>query len=376
MIMKIVDRGTVFGGAAGSDRQSAAFPAVAVTPGGRWLSAFRAAPGKSPLAGQRVLLTWSDDEGSSWCEPVDPFTPGAVEGKPGLFRAAGLTALGDRTVLAVLCWVDQSEPDLPYYNAETRGLLDTRIFLSWSRDEGARWSAPELVETPAFRVPTPITGPILRLASGELACQFEVNKHYRDTSEWRHASALLFSRDGGRSWPEHSIASSDPENRFFYWDQRPGVVDNGRVLDVFWTYDNRTAAYLDIHARESLDHGRTWSEMWDTGISGQPASPLLLPGGIVALVFVDRTGAPAIKLRTSTDGGRTWPAASEVVLYGAVVATQTTAKTTMNDAWSEMAKFSVGLPATARTVEGDLLVAYYAGPHFDRTSIEWVRVGS
>ena len=110
--------------------------------------------------------------------------------------------------------------------------------------------------------------------------------------------------------------------------------------------------------------------------SPSQASPLLLPGGIVALVFVDRTGAPAIKLRTSTDGGRTWPAASEVVLYGAVVATQTTAKTTMNDAWSEMAKFSVGLPATARTVEGDLLVAYYAGPHFDRTSIEWVRVGS
>jgi len=51
----------------------------------------------------------------------------------------------------------------------------------------------------------------------------------------------------------------------------------------------------------------------------------------VALVYVDRTAAPKIKLRTSADGGRTWPPETE-------------------------------------------LVGRHAGAHFDRTGVEWCRV--
>jgi hypothetical protein len=96
----------------------------------------------------------------------------------------------------------------------------------------------------------------------------ELNKAYYDTSVWRHSSVLMFSKDGGRSWPEHAITGHDPENRVFYWDQRPGVLRDGVLLDLFWTYDNRSAAYLNIHARESRDCGSTWSAMWDTGVPG------------------------------------------------------------------------------------------------------------
>ena len=46
----------------------------------------------------------------------------------------------------------------------------------------------------------------------------------------------------------------------------------------------------------------------------------------------------------------------------------------MADAWSEMAMFSVGLPATAALPSGDVLVVYYAGPETDRTNVEWARV--
>ena len=94
------------------------------------------------------------------------------------------------------------------------------------------------------------------------------------------------------------------------------------------------------------------------------------------MVFVDRTSKPTIKMRTSSDGGQTWPEAGEIVLHVAAVLPQSTLKAGMNDAWSEMGKFSVGLPATATTREGDVIVVYYAGPHCDETSIHWVRVGA
>ena len=372
--MRIMDRGTVFSGEPDTDHQSCAFPGICVLPSGRWIGSCRAAPEKIGTLGQHAMLTWSDDEGESWRAPMAPFTPPCVDGKPGLFRGAQLTALGGARVLATLCWVDHSDPSLAFFNEETEGLLDTRIFMATSEDEGATWSKPALVDTSPFNIPTAITGPTLLLPNGDWACQFELNKHYYDTSLWRHSSVLLFSKDEGKSWPEHVIASNDPKNRIFYWDQRPGVLADGSVLDLFWTYDNQLAGYLNIHARRSPDNGRTWSAIWDAGLPGQPASPVSLPDGRIAMVYVDRTGAPVIKLRVSEDGGRTWPDETEIVLYGGEGGSQTWNKGAMQDAWAEMGKFSVGLPATALLGNGDLLVVYYAGPETDQTDIRWVRV--
>jgi len=376
--MEIIARGVLFAGEKGTDHQSCAFASIAALPSGRWLCGFRAAPTKGATTGQHALITWSDDEGRSWSLPAGggprPFAPPPIDGTPGLFRAAYLTALGGARVLVALMWVDHSDPSLPFFNEKTEGLLDSRIFFSQSADGGAAWSAPALMDTSPFNVPTALTGPALVLPSGEWACQFELNKHYYDTTVWRHKSVLMFSRDEGKSWPDHAITSSDPENRIFYWDQRAGVLDDGSIFDPFWTYDNKAAVYLNIHARRSTDNGRTWSEMWDTGVPGQPAVPVSLPDRRVAMVYVDRTGSPAIKLRLSGDGGRTWPQSSEMTLYQAQLPAQTERKGSMQDAWSEMAKFSVGLPATTALANGDLLVVYYAGAETDHTSIEWVRV--
>ncbi len=374
MTVHVIDSGVVCAGCEDTDHQSCAFPQVCVLPNGRWLCGFRVAPTKQAVAGQRSRLTWSDDEGKTWSKPIEPFTAITVEGRAGLFRAVGVTPMGGSRVLAVLYWVDASDPSRPFFNEQTEGLLDSRICLSQSSDGGQTWSAPERIDTTPFNIPTPITGPILRLSSGELAVQFELNKHYDDTSEWRHKSVLMFSSDGGRSWPAHTLASDDPTNRIFYWDQRPAVMPDGRILDVFWTYDRQTAVYLNIHARESRDHGRTWSAMWDTGVPGQPAAPVALSGNRIGLVYVDRTGSPVIKMRVSGDGGRTFPESTEAIVYQTDTASQTWAKKSMQDAWAEMGKFSIGLPATAVLPNGDTLVVFYAGRHTDLTDVRWARL--
>ena len=372
--MKIIKRGIAVAGRDGTDRQSCAFPGVCVLPNGRWLCSCRAAPRKNATTGQHVLLSWSDDEGASWSDPASPFVAPPVGGQDGLIRAAYFTALGGSRVLAALAWTDHSDPSLPLFNEETEGLLDMRVFLTVSEDNGESWSPLALIQTPPFDGPTPLTGPVLVLPDGEWACQFELNKAYLDPAPWRHSSVLSFSRDFGASWPEHVRVSDDPALRVFYWDQRPGVLSDGRLLDVFWTFDRVDARYLNMHARASRDNGRTWSDMWDTGVPGQPAAPVSIAGEKIALVYVDRGGAPEIKVRTSADGGRTWPAESERTIHSSVATLQTWDKKSMKDAWREMGRFSVGLPATALLPDGDILVVYYAGPETDRTSIEWARL--
>ncbi len=371
--MNLLERGVVFPSEAGTDRQSCAFPQVAVLPGGRWLVSCRAACTKEGMAGQHVLLRWSDDAGRTWRAPPAPFVPLPIDGSPGQFRALGLTSLGGSRVLATLYWVDHSDPSRPFFNPHTEGLLDSRILFAESEDGGDTWTAPVRMDTSPFHVPTPITGPVLVLPDGERVCQFETNKTYDDTTKWIHRSVLMFSRDGGRTWPRHSVVTQDP--RIFYWDQRPCILPDVRILDLFWTYDNGAATYLNMHARESEDAGHTWSALWDTGVPGQPAPVVPLPDGRLALVYVDRTGAPAIRCRISEDNGRTWPAETTLTLYESVLPSQTARKDVMADAWSEMGKFSVGLPATAALPNGDVLVVYYAGASTDCTSVEWVRVG-
>ena len=183
----------------------------------------------------------------------------------------------------------------------------------------------------------------------------------------------MYSRDDGRSWPESAV-TADPDARVFYWDQRPRVLGDGTILDLFWTFDRHRAIYMNIHARTSEDNGRTWSDLWDTGVPGQPAPPVSVPDGRIVMPYVDRQRTPIIKLRVSSDSGRTWPESTELVLDERLDRAQEGGKSSMQDAWSEMAAFSVGLPTTAKLPDGDVLVVYYAGPKPDHTGLYWVRL--
>jgi len=373
--MKVIDRGTVFMGEAGSEFSSACFHGLCVTPAGRWMVAFRASPKKANAQPQRILITWSDDEGKSWSTPIEPFRPCSIKGVPGAWRGMHVTPVGPREILGLLYWVDVSDPALPFFNEKTEGLLDSRLFLTRSGDAGRTWTEPKQIETAPYDCPVPFTGPILARKDGVWVLQFETNKTYNDTSVWLHQAVLMFSRDKGRTWGEAVVTGADPEGRVFYWDQRPNLLADGSVLDVFWTFDRKTASYRNIHARLSRDGGHQWSEIWDTGIPGQGGPPVSLKDGSIAMPYVDRTKTPIIKLRVSKDSGRTWPASTEVIIDDSTARPQEGAKGTMQDAWSEMGAYSIGLPMTARLANGDVLVAYYSGPKTDHTGIRWARVG-
>ncbi len=373
--MKFIDQGIVSSNPRDSVNQSNAFAKICVTSTDRWICGLRTAPSKQQCACQQAAICYSDDQGKTWSRPITPFVPEPVSGKPGNFRCVGVTQINPDELLAVISWVDQSNPTLPYFNKKTEGLLDTHIFFSRSYDDGQTWSTPEIMDTTPYNMPTPITGPVLVMPNGTLACQFELNKHYEAPEPWVHHSVMMFSSDNGKTWPEHSQANDDPNNMIFYWDQRPNVVLSGRVLNLFWTYDKNTEGYLNVHASESLDSGQTWSPMWDTQVPGQPAPPIPLADGRIVMVCVDRTAIPAIKLRVSSDGGHTWPAETELEIYRHDGKSQSVPNVDMNEAWNEMTAFSVGLPDTVGLPDGNVLVTYYVGPTTDHTAINWARIG-
>jgi hypothetical protein len=208
------------------------------------------------------------------------------------------------------------------------------------------------------------------------AAPFEVNKLYDDPTPWQHVSALAFTDDAGRTWPATVDVHTDPARRMICWDQRVSKMPDASLLALFWTYDRQKNAYLNIHASRSTDRGRTWAQVYDTGVPGQPARAAGLSNGDIVMTYVDRTAAPVIKVRRSGDGGRTWSDALELPTQRQTSAdySGTRHKSSMPEAWSEMAAFSLGLPDAVPLANGDVLIVYYSGPHADQTDIEWARV--
>ena len=70
--------------------------------------------------------------------------------------------------------------------------------------------------------------------------------------------------------------------------------------------------------------------------------------------------------------GMKWP---EILQDASQLRNQTWNKSTMQDAWAEMSKFSLGLPDAVPLGDGEALVVFYNGPHQDQTDVVWQRVG-
>lgn len=369
--MKILNKGIVPKPIGDKNFNSNAFPSIEKLPSGRWLCAFKASEKKGDCDFQNTVITWSDNEGQNWIRPFDPVKLSKIKGVPGQKRHSYLLSLGGKRVLMLSNWVDSSDLSTPYYNPENESLKDTRIFISFSEDEGETWSTPKFMNTDPIRDPVPLTGPPFILKDRTIVCQFEVNKHEWDKSKWVHRSALIFSRDGGKTWGDVVKVTEVPD--MYYWDQRPNVLADGvSIVNFFWTLDGNSQQYLNIHARESLDGGKNWGELWDTGIYGQPGRPIDLGDGRLATIEIDRSVKPVITVRVSRDRGRTYD--ESLVVFESKLKKQDSRNISMNDAWDEMLRFSVGHPQLLNLGEGNILAYYYSGDHCDRTSIEFVKM--
>lgn len=171
---------------------------------------------------------------------------------------------------------------------------------------------------------------IVQLADGRLLATYrEGAGHVRSDGR----ISLVESADGGLTWSEPWVAVDGP---FDDRDPKLGRLADGTVLLSYFVIDwssERLHTTHGTYVHRSTDGGRTWSEaaevgtaMIDEGGRFTPAVPTWaashggaaeLPGGDVLLPLYGRLPGRTWQRATvvrSTDGGRTWPAESEVLL--------------------------------------------------------------
>jgi hypothetical protein len=304
--------------------------------------------------------------------PPGAFASLALNGVQGTLKLCYLTELAPGHLIAAAMWIDRAtHPGKPLFNPESEGCLPMSAVLAESHDDGHSWSSWREVRMPEEIGPASVTGPLLKLANGELALTIETNKSYHDSSKWYQKVVFFFSGDQGRTWSAPVTAGQDPTGRIFNWDLRCGVAPDGRIATFAWTYDTETGRYVNIHRRISGDHGRTWSPPEDLGITDQAAHPAMLPDGRVVLPWVDRFQTHSIRARLAASVDAPFDPAGEVVIYTHPTEARYDART--GDLLADMALWSFGLPYAEALPDGDVLVVYYAGTE-TQMDIHWARL--
>ncbi len=330
----------------------------------------------SPDGSPRILR--SDDSGTTWTDLGRPLDD-ALPGRPGWdYRAAALTESASGAILLCSVGLDRSSPDRPpwlVYNpdpAAFEGMIPIRNQLFRSEDGGRTWAGPWRMT--GTTVPNSSAQVLVTLANGDVVGPLETFKAFDEPGPWRYRVDVIRSHDEGRTWGESAPAHmSDPDldpRNLMCWDPRLALLPDGRLVQTYYAFLNRTGGEDPIHIGWSTDGGRTWSVPRSTGIRGQAMFPIALPGGDLIGFFQRRHDPQGVVAVYSPDGGSTFEAASETDVYlhprpsasGFDKGADPVAY--MND----MIHFTFGHPTGVALDERRALVVWYAGDEI-RTEI-------
>jgi sialidase-1 len=330
----------------------------------------------SPDGSPRILR--SNDEGATWTDLGRPLD-GLLPGRPGWdYRAAALTELRSGAILLCSVGLDRSSPDRPpwlVYNpdpAAFEGMIPIQNLVFRSEDGGRSWSEPWPMT--GLTVPNSSAQVLVTLANGDVVGPLETFKAFDEPGPWRYRVDVIRSHDEGRTWGESAPAHmSDPETdprNLMCWDPRMALLPDGRLVQTYYAFLNRTGGEDPIHIGWSTDGGRTWSVPRSTGIRGQAMFPIALPGGDLIGFFQRRHDPQGVVAAYSPDGGATFDPTSVTDVYlhprpsASGFDTGADPVAYMND----MIHFTFGHPTGVALDDRRALVVWYAGDEI-RTEI-------
>ena len=335
---------------------------------GSLLVSFRRGTTKDSADGNGAIFE-STDQGASWASISEGFVT-EFEGVPGEVRSVELAELDDGRLLAVLGWIDRSGGDGVLRDAQSDSMPAIHLLQEYSSDGGRSWGGRRVLKRQAV-----LSGPVVRLPGRGWLVTSEFSHGQTEMAERFHGAYAHFSADGERFETTVDVVPGDPH--IFYYDQRQRLCPrSGRLVAMFWTYDVRAEADIEMHMAWGDAESLAWSTPRSMGLAGQIAMPIPLEDGRVLAFYVHRHEPGSLRLIVSHDEGQTWRHEDELVIYQSEGAREQgiDGETTYDEFWEAMGTWSFGHPSAVVLPDGTLLLVFYAGPDESCLSVHWARV--
>jgi hypothetical protein len=264
----------------------------------------------------RFMLARSTDGGKTW-QGHAPIVDQARDDRPYSYHDPFLSRMRDGELLIGAFRSDRSDPEQPMFNERTGGLRAVEVILLRSSDDGHTWGAPEPVALPDGIVATPATA-IIELNDGRWFWPFDQWKAFDEEGPYQPRTLGFFSNDRGRSWDDMIAYADGAAIGKGFWHGKPIVLQDRRLLTMYWAADMNSGANLTNHVCVSDASAQSWSEPVATNLPGQTSAVVELGDGRLCIVYTDREAAqPGIMAALSEDGGKAWALDSQLRLWDA-----------------------------------------------------------
>ena len=320
-------------------------------PDGRLFVVVQSSPFAEHYAlGERVTLV-SDDDGESWSRSDDPALPPNWPGSSTREchdRFAGVLADGTWLAAGGVGW--EVWPPADRERAERLGLLirqhpdpnsdhiivgGHRVFVQWSTDEGATWNRREWQVPGASRLVS-FPRPALLADGTVLVPVYDLLSVYVLRITAGPTCELIPLPGSGRLGNEFGVVETEPGTVLAHIRHAPQDKEGDGYLLEAW----------------SDDGGLTWSHALQTGIWGYPPHLLKLRDGRILCSRGYRRDPMGVRAVLSSDGGRSWDLAKEVVLRDDAVAR-------WGNPLAAHSPGDVGYPLSVERADGRIFTAYY-----------------
>jgi len=227
-----------------------------------------------------------------------------------------ISKLGDGRLVALGYEFERVDSSLPLGNPETGGLLDNRVFISFSGDNGKTWAPRTEVVSKAFTPNIEASAPITVLQDGSWATPVTNFPKWDGSITHKRHGRLLRSYDNGATWSDDAVCMEFDGNVTCY-EMRMCQLENGAIVVIGWNEDAETGERLNNHYTISTDNGKTFSRPISTGIRGQASSVCAIGGNkLLALHAVRRdTDRPGIYACIVDLSGGAWNIAETEVIW-------------------------------------------------------------
>lgn len=195
--------------------------------------------GVSPYETSQFLLTYSDDDGLSWSEPIN-ITESTKRKEWWLFAPApgnGIT-LKDGTLV------------FPTQGRDSLGVPFSNI--TYSKDGGKSW-----ITSNAAYTNTTECG-VVELSDGSLMLNMRDSRNDKDKSD-TNGRAVFTTKDLGQTWIEHQSSHGTLIESVCMGSLYKHNYGKGKSILLFCNPATKTGRH-NMRLKYSLDEGKTWSE--------------------------------------------------------------------------------------------------------------------